>query len=478
VYGNDTNNGVVNSYEVPGTREFVGIMFSHYGDLNGPVALIDPVQGRFNPDAVTNITPDVGYGYDGQWHSVGNEIAIYPERRCFRDPYPISQDYFLVSHSPAGDWNSPTHLFGLYVIDRYGNRELLYLDPTIGCMYPTPLRKREKPPVVATQLKEYVNAKESLEEGDVQTGEFVLSDVYKGLPDAVEPGQIKYLRVCEEIKSDLPVLENGGLQENVGDFLMRYAAPIFKFMEPSSAQFYDVVDPAGRWPTYIAKGIEGLVPVEADGSARFTAPAGKVLYFQALDKDYNEIQRMRSVIQIQKGETRSCIGCHESRTTVPQNKTITAMHQPAVEPIAPPWGKGPFEYQKVVQPVLNQNCVSCHGADHAMGIDLRPDLDPNFVPASYRTLITKGYVDFFNLGWGVHHTKTDAMTFGTLKSKLFQVLEAGHHDVVLTEDEIHALKCWVDMNCPLWGSYRYRKDRVCPQPGISCTPPAYRKEPK
>ena len=56
----------------------------------------------------------------------------WPRYECFRDPVPISRDYFLVSHAPADR-------FGLYVIDRYGNRELLYLDPTIGSMCPTPL---------------------------------------------------------------------------------------------------------------------------------------------------------------------------------------------------------------------------------------------------------------------------------------------------------------------------------------------------
>ena len=59
---------------------------------------------------------------------------------CFRDPIPVSRDNFLVSHSPADH-------FGLYLIDRYGNRELLYMDPTIGSMRPRPLRPVTPPPV-------------------------------------------------------------------------------------------------------------------------------------------------------------------------------------------------------------------------------------------------------------------------------------------------------------------------------------------
>jgi hypothetical protein len=39
------------------------------------------------------------------------------------------------------------------------------------------------------------------------------------------------------------------------------------------------------------------------------------------------------------------------------------------------------------------------------------------------------------------------------------VLDAGHHDVKLTRDEMHALKCWIDLNCPLWPDYTPRQQR-------------------
>jgi hypothetical protein len=63
---------------------------------------------------------------------------------CFRDPIPVTRDYFLVSHAPADR-------FGLYVIDRYGNRELLYLDPDMGSMRPRPLRPVAAPPAIAAE---------------------------------------------------------------------------------------------------------------------------------------------------------------------------------------------------------------------------------------------------------------------------------------------------------------------------------------
>jgi len=114
---------------VPGTKEFCCTLISHFGDLNGPIALCDASKGRFNPDAITSITPEVAW--PGYW----------PTSECFRDPVPIATDYFLVSHAPRDR-------FALYAIDRYGNREILYIDMTVGSMCPTPLRPVPAPPVL------------------------------------------------------------------------------------------------------------------------------------------------------------------------------------------------------------------------------------------------------------------------------------------------------------------------------------------
>ena len=59
------------------------------------------------------------------------------------------------------------------------------------------------------------------------------------------------------------------------------------------------------------------MPVEADGSAYFRAPAGMPLAFQALDERGQAVQMMRSLTYLQPGETAACVGCHEPRTTAP-----------------------------------------------------------------------------------------------------------------------------------------------------------------
>jgi hypothetical protein len=199
--------------------------------------------------------------------------------------------------------------------------------------------------------------------------------------------------------------------------------------------------------------------VEPDGSAHFRAPAGKVLYFQALDADFNEVQRMRSVVQLQPGERRSCIGCHEGRSVAPPVRPALASLREARPLEPPPWGAVPFSYEKVVQPVWDARCVRCHGAGDPKKIDLRGDLDADRVPASYRTLITQGWVHYFDYAWGQEHRKAQPLSFGTVRSRLWKALESNHDEAKLTPEEARRVKTWIDLNCPLWPDYRYRPER-------------------
>jgi mono/diheme cytochrome c family protein len=204
----------------------------------------------------------------------------------------------------------------------------------------------------------------------------------------------------------------------------------------------------------------GIVPVEDDGSVRFQAPAGKVLYFQALDEDFNEVQRMRSVVQLQPGEKRSCIGCHEPRNTAPPSHSPIALGRPPRQLEPPPWGAEPFAYEKVVQPVWNQHCINCHNSNDKRRLDFTATLDDDKVPASYRTLISQGWVHYLDCGYNSGgNEKHEPLTFGTVKSKLWKVLNGGHYGINLTTGERRRIKCWTDLNCPLWPDYKLRDNR-------------------
>jgi hypothetical protein len=425
LFGNNTPNCYMNAREVPDSNELLCTLFSHGGDHNGPLGLIDRTRGPFDPKAVTNITPDSRPHYNMDW----------PRASCFRDPTPVSRDYFLASHAPADK-------FGLFVVDRYGNRELVYFDPAIGSMCPIVFRPTQRPPVLS---------EESVKTNAKQPGQFTVLDVYQGMGDSVPRGKVKYLRVCEEVRSPLERLPNGECRQDYGeDFQDHYASPS-----------HVVTGPYG-WTTYVAKASLGLVPVEADGSANFSAPSGKVLYFEALDENLNEIQRMRSVVQLQPGERRSCIGCHDDRKSAPPTAPALAIRRAPSKLDPPSWGTEAFSYEKIVQPVWDAKCVRCHDANDKK-INLTSLCGKDRVPASYRTLIAGGWVHYFDYTWGLRHNKAEPMTFGTVKSKLWNVLEAGHHDVQLTPDERHRVKCWIDLNCPLWPNYDHRMTRPGPE---------------
>jgi hypothetical protein len=443
-----------------------------HGDHQGPIALIDRAKGPFDTGAITNITPDTRPHYQ----------MSRSHHDTFRDPYPISPDHFLVTHNPDNQQN-----WCLYVIDRYGNRELLYADAEISSMHPSPLRSRPRPPVLPSTLDPQL-ANQGL-------GQFTVQDVYQGLGASVARGRAKYLQVSEEVPATLETLPNGQCRADHPPFTDFYASPVHLVHGPQPSfdtrtsnapaellrtnhnwpkQVTEVepglyrVREGGGWPTFVAKASLGTVPVAADGSANFLAPAGKVLYFQLLDGEYNELQRMRSVIQLQPGERRSCIGCHDNRHSSPSAAPGLALLQPPQQLEPPPWGTAAFDYQRVVQPVLNTHCVRCHDGREPKRCDLRGTLGADRVPTSYRTLIAGGWVHFFDLTYGMRHFKAEPLSFGTLQSRLWKVLADEHHcEVTLDAVGQRAIKHWIDLNCPLWPDYLYRPDRPGPDVAVS-----------
>jgi len=421
--------GFANGRHVPGTRETCAVMISHFGDLNGPVALLDLSKGPHDPTAMRSITPEIPWpGYS-------------PNSEAFREPLPITKDVILVAHAPQDR-------FGLYLIDRYGNRELLYTDPGIDSICPLVFRPRPLPPVMHGSIVPALAEKDK--------GQFSIENVYRGLEGQVQPGAAKYLRICEEVPTPLRQMPDGTYQADHDPFMSWYASPV------------DLIRGPFGWPSYVAKGVIGTVPIEADGSANFLAPARCVLFFQLLDANYNEIQRMRSVVQVRPGERRSCIGCHESRLITPDQSYLKmqAMKKDPVEPTPPPWGAGPFWFERVVQPVLDTKCVSCHNAKTPNKIDLSDTRDGDSIPTSYRSLVNSGTLHHFDWGYqaGVPY-KAAPYTFGTVRSRLWAILkDQNHKDVKLSGVEEQAIKCWTDLNLPLWGDYAFRPERLTVRP--------------
>jgi hypothetical protein len=108
---------------------------------------------------------------------------------------------------------------------------------------------------------------------------------------------------------------------------------------------------------------------------------------------------------------------------------VAALRRPPSVLEPPSWGAGPFSYEKVVQPVWGARCVRCHDAADKKKRNLTATPDRDKVPASYRTLIEQGWVHYFNYQWGQEHPRAAPLSFDTVKSRLWNVLDAGHYDV-------------------------------------------------
>ena len=321
VFGNNTPNCYSQAHEVPGTQELVCTLMSH-GDHKGPIALIDRTKGPFDTEAITNITPDTRPQYQ----------MSRSHHDTFRDPYPISRDHFLVTHNPDNQ-----HNWGLYVIDRYGNREWLYADPEISS-YASESAPRA---AAAAGVAEHARRRSWRNRGwasspcRTSTWAWARPSLAAGRSTCRSPKRFPRTWSRCPAASTAPIIRRSPTSTPRPSIWCTARRRAYETRTPNAPLAFlrtnhnwpslvTEVEPGlyrvredGGWPSYVAKASLGTVPIAEDGSVNFLAPAGKVLYFQLLDAEYNELQRMRSVIQLQPGEQRSCIGCHDNRHSSP-----------------------------------------------------------------------------------------------------------------------------------------------------------------
>ncbi len=411
--------GMVDARSIPGSQQIVTIGAAHGGASVGPVILVDNRRTRRTADAMTNLTPEIGYPGMGPRTN---------GRGVFRHPFPLSEKLFLISHDPQTGEDSR---YGIYVLDAWGNRALLHGEPETSCYQPVPLRPRRKPTEVPA-----VAGQSAAESGETAT--MFIQDVYRGMT-GIERGRVKYVRVMEV----MPTTWQQATGVGAG---MQVAAVSYKA---------DV----GR------KMIHGITPVHEDGSACFSVPANANLFFQALDENYMELQRMRTFINLMPGEKRSCIGCHEPRRNAPDLKPALAMRH-GVQSLAPqPGDDGPrmVHYESDVQPVLDKYCVRCHRGEAPQGeLDLSGELT-NLWNRSYMNLIDKELVSFLDGGFGSANVPAEApLTFGSHRSTLVERLrEAPCKADGLTREEFVRIVTWIDADVPYYGTHEGKKQAEC-----------------
>ncbi|HLB73080.1 MAG TPA: hypothetical protein VJJ98_03595, partial [Sedimentisphaerales bacterium] len=203
----------------------------------------------------------------------------------------------------------------------------------------------------------------------------------------------------------------------------------------------------------------GTVPVEPDGSAYFEAPVGKAIYFQALDEHGMAIQSMRSVTYIHPGEQMTCLGCHERkhRTSNQPARKPLALQRPPSKIKGDVDGSNPFNYVRLVQPVLERNCVACHQEKKVL--DLRGVIEGNNGWTRSYNNLAENYGFYFHvsngsINEGVHGgSRTLPGKFGAKAAALLSYMDERHYGVNLPDEDFHRLTLWLDCNSEFYGSY-------------------------
>jgi hypothetical protein len=372
-------------------------------DSNAVVSVINAFHGNaMRSGMIARIRPEAGPDQQGAMEQVSPPTGKRQWR--WRDPYPFSEDCFLACVDRS-----------LVIMDGQGNYETLFelegMTEAIHEVQPLVPRPREKVIPSRVDLRK-------------TTGTFVLQDVTQGRRmQKVQPGAIRKLLVMELLPWGVKPLWD---KDNLGSTSRN---------------------------VWMFERVVGTVPVEPDGSAHFQAPANRPLFFVALDENDECVKRMQSLVEVQPGETVSCVGCHEHRVQAPplgSDPVLQALGR-APSPIAKIPGvpeSGRIDFPRDIQPMLDKHCVGCHGRkDAPKGVTLVADRGPTFSHSYTNLLRYVGNV------YGRSHGDTPPYQTGSGRSRLYQMLKKGHKDVKLSRKERNLLRLWIDSGACWPGTY-------------------------
>jgi hypothetical protein len=410
---------------IPGSAKYVGTAAAHHGQAYGSLIVLDTTRREMETDSqLKRLTPDI------MWPE--NES---PWREAYGTAWPLSEDLYLCVYSRAPDRQErfqairarkkvpPFPPYKLYLLDSFGNKVLLYEDPEISCLSPIPLEPRPVPPVLPslTELGKSGRAAEPPRDLDA-TGVFACVNVYDSLLPWPEGTRIDAPRVVQ----------------------------LYPFYYPNGP-------PAGHIHMSMARGVVGTVPVEEDGSVHFEAPAGKVLYFQALDEDGLALQSMKSAAYVMPGQRLVCQGCHEPRYDAPRpvgGVPMAFRRAPStIQPDLP--DTRPISFPRLVQPVLDRQCVACHDRH-----ETAPDLSRRPARADRPLGFTASYANLAKDVWAPRGTRSIPGRVGARASTLYRIVTGDHYGLELSKVDLHRLSVWMDTTSVFYGAYRDRQAQL------------------
>ncbi len=401
-------NAIFDMQPLPGnTVRFVGIISGHHGIArSGRMIIFDPSISRKEEKGMVQEIP---FSTREIVPEIKDELVngVWPQ---FIKPYPLNDDYFLVTAKLA-----PNTRWGIYLVDIFDNVTPLALNEGEGFIYSIPVKKRPVPPVIPDKIKP--GSKEAT---------VYIQDVYEGEGlRGVKRGTVKELRV----------------------FAYEYA-----YLNTLSDHYMQGIQ--SGWDI---KRLLGTVPVEEDGSCIFTIPANTPISLQPLDAEGRAVQWMRSWLTGMPGEVVSCVGCHEDQNTLPRpSNNIASKKQPS-SILVTEGGPHSITFGLDIQPILDRACVACHNGENA-------DI-PNFKDTSRVGITDWSGTRYYGKSYLAFHPYVNRQgpeadmyvmkpyEYHASTSEVVRMLKEGHKNVRLTDAEWRKLYAWIDMNAPYWGMF-------------------------
>jgi hypothetical protein len=442
LYGNNSwfPTSMLHSRAIPNSNGKVMFIAAGHGTpQSGKLAIVDPTIASEEEAGVTFLAPV----------KQAENIPKAPnfakrDLNRWKYPYPLDESHFLVSFK-----NESHEHYNLVFMNAQGQYVVLASDSGTSCYHPVLLSPRVAPQLPASPV-DYRK----------KTGVYTMENIYHG-PGLknIPKGTVKKLRVVA-LKYRAAVVGGNGNRGPAGGG--------------------GVVTPVGASNTsWDAKAILGEAEVYSDGSASFEVPARTPVYFQAIDANGQVVQTMRSWSTLQPGEIFSCVGCHESRLEAPPvvARSIASRKQP--QPLSPFYDvpTDGFSYPKIIQPIWDKRCVSCHNATTTNGIDLSENpritssrrRDPLQYARSYYNLINRDQITSEHLDFdGRNDVATKYINWlspqsiptllppylaGSSKSPIFKMIENHTPKVEITQEELDKIAAWIDLLVPHDGEY-------------------------
>ncbi|MHC4284441.1 MAG: hypothetical protein ACYSWZ_15930, partial [Planctomycetota bacterium] len=117
--------------------------------------------------------------------------------------WPLSEYFYLCVYDGDGSARRGTkNNYGIYLVDAFGNKELIYRDPVISCLSPIPLRPRQKPPVLAGGATDIPEQSPELQ----KTTTVGVINVYNSRLPFPEDTTIKALRIIQLLPKTTPLI--------------------------------------------------------------------------------------------------------------------------------------------------------------------------------------------------------------------------------------------------------------------------------